>query len=144
MYGGALGRVKLRTTPGTLVGLKGYCQRLSLADATLVTDVATDSGPLAVRCWIPAQTDALIIECQDDRQGVAERALEIETWRDSAETVAEQAELLVTDHLRTGREPDYRFAIAAGVDGAAAVAERTDPRCRGCASPRAASPSGWP
>jgi hypothetical protein len=126
VYGGALCRVRLRTTPGMLTGLKDYRQRLSLGDATLHTDLTTDSGRLSARCWIPAGADALVIESEDDRTGAVARELEIQTWRTSAVTTGGQGEIMVSDRLKLEREPDYRFAVACSVDGAAATAERSD------------------
>jgi len=128
VYGGALCRVRLRTTPAMLTGMRAFRQRLSLYDATLVTEVATESGKLGLRCWIPADRDALVIECADDRSGLSDRFLEIQTWRPTAASTAGQGEILVTDLLKVQEEPDYRFALAAGVDAAEATAEKADAR----------------
>jgi alpha-L-fucosidase 2 len=126
VYGGALCRVRLRTTPSVLTGMRTYRQRLSLYDAALVTEIDTESGNLTARCWIPAESDALVIECNDARPGVADRFLEIQTWRPSAVLAADRGVLRVSDALKLQGEPDYRFAVAAGVEGAEATAEKAD------------------
>jgi len=128
VYGGALCRVRLRTTPAMLTGMRTYRQRLSLYDATLLTEIGTDAGKLTARCWIPAQSDALVIECDDARSDVADRFLEIQTWRPSAVLAAESGALRVSDALKVQGEPDYRFAVAANVEGVEAVAEKAEER----------------
>lgn len=129
VYGGAICRVRLRTTPAMLSGMRTYCQRLSLYDAALVTDAGTESGRLHVRSWIPADSDALMIECDDARNGVTDRFLEIQTWRPTAVLAVigkGDGRVTFTDVLRVQGEPDYRFAVAARVEGANAAAEKAD------------------
>jgi hypothetical protein len=69
VYGGALARLHLRTTPGPTVGLRDYQMRLNLYQATVAADLATEAGPVGMAAFISADTDALILSCQDGRSG---------------------------------------------------------------------------
>lgn len=126
VYGGALCRVRVRTTPSMLTGMRTYRQRLSLYDATLSTEMNGEDGKTTAVCQVPSCTDALLVEYADTRPAATEHFVEIEAWRDSAQRTAEQGCLLVTDVLKVQREPDYRFAVIAAVEGAEAVAEKAD------------------
>ncbi|NCO33483.1 MAG: hypothetical protein AUJ92_11285 [Armatimonadetes bacterium CG2_30_59_28] len=128
VYGGAICRLRLGTLPGTMVGMASYRQQLSLHTATLTTEVVSDSGKVRMTSFMPADTDALVVQVEDTREDVKERSAEVETWRKSASVSTEDNLILVTDILKHAGEPDYRFAVAVDLetekDGAAAVGSK--------------------
>lgn len=126
VYGGAIARLQLGTTPGMLAGIRSYRQRLSLYDATLHAEITTRSGKINATCLIPADDDGLVIQYTDSRSEAIESLVELETWRSSATRAAQGDSILVADVLKVQGEPDYRFAVAVGVDGATAAAPQAD------------------
>lgn len=126
VYDGALCQVTIRPASSMLSGLKTYRQRLSLYNATLTTECMTDSGAVTSNAFIAATDDALIVELTDNRTGGKECALDLETWRPTAKRSVEGNVLLITDTLRMQHAPDYRFAVAAAVEGAPAGAATVD------------------
>ncbi|MBI4027272.1 MAG: hypothetical protein HY360_19965 [Verrucomicrobia bacterium] len=122
VYGGAIARLRFATAPGMLDGVRSYRQRLSLHDATLHTDITAPTGKISAVCFIPADTDALVIQYADTRPEAGEGLVELEAWRSSSWRATEAQALLLVDTLKVQGEPDYRFAVAVGVDGATTVA----------------------
>lgn len=116
-YGGAVARLKFYTTPSMLAAMKTYKQRLSLGSATLITDISGVDGDIHVECFTPADVDALILEVQDERAAKVERFIELEAWRDTAKRSISRNALLISDVLKCGGAPDYRYAMAVGVEG---------------------------
>jgi len=125
-YGGAIARLQFRTTPSMLTGLTAYRQRLSLGTASLRTDISTGPGDVHMRCFTPAGIDALILEVEDERAGDIERFVELEAWRDTASRIVEDETLLISDVLTFPGEPDYRYAMAVGIDRGTVSGERAD------------------
>jgi hypothetical protein len=120
VYNGGIARLRLRTAPeGLLTGMKTYTQRLSLYDATLITDIAGENGATRLTAFVDANRDVLALQCASPAP--RDVLLELETWRKSATMTMDGDRLLVTDVLKVPGEPDYRFAVAVGADGAAAV-----------------------
>jgi len=119
-YGGAIARLTFRTTPSMLTGVNSYTQRLALDTATLTTCIhgSQPNGTIHMRCFIPADTDAMVLEVNDERAAKTERFVELEAWKGSARRIVEDDAILFTDAVR-----EYRFAMAVGVQGAAAAAE---------------------
>ncbi|MHB9134317.1 MAG: LamG-like jellyroll fold domain-containing protein [Armatimonadota bacterium] len=132
IYGGALGRVRVCTTPIMSAGITNYRQRLSLAEATLLTDITTATGKVRASAFIPADQDVLVVQFADSRTDVKECLVELEDWHATAKYAADGDRLLVTDVLRLGGgQPEYRYALAASVEGAASEAvEKTALRLR--------------
>jgi alpha-L-fucosidase 2 len=116
VYGGAVCRLKIGTSPGMMVGMGSYRQQLSLYTSTLNTEISGVSGSVNVISFIPADADALIVQYKDTRNDIKERFLEVETWRKSASVFSEDDTVLVTDVLKHKGEPDYRFAVVVGLE----------------------------
>lgn len=114
VYRGAICRARLVTKPAMLVGLREYHQKLSLYDATVSTEVQTETGELVLNCFIFAGDDVLVLSGKDARSDVSERFFELETWRDSARLHTSAQTPLLIDSLSMKGEPDYRFAVAVG------------------------------
>ncbi len=125
VYGGALGRLRLKTDQSMFAGLTRYRQTLALGTATVSTDIDTRSGTIHFTACIPTGQDALIVEFADARTGQVAVVMELETWRKSAVCRVKNGVLLVTDTLTCSGQPDYRFALALAVDGASATPEAT-------------------
>ena len=147
-YGKGIARLHLSTAPEMFAGMRSYRQRLSLYDATLHTDITTRSGEIHALSLIPADTDALVIQYSDTRPEAVAGLLELEAWHPSASRKDEQnvdgCSLLVTDVLQYPGEPDYRVAVAVGVDGAAAVHAWEGHSAMRLQFRRSSSPCGWP
>lgn len=123
VYGGAICRVRLRSVVPVLTGMKEYRQRLSLYDASLRTEITSEAGKVRNECFIPADTDAMVLTNEDLRTGNHQAMVEVETWRPTAQHTAQGGVLVMTDSLKLQGEPDYRFAVAVTVEGAPAEAE---------------------
>ncbi|MHB9024711.1 MAG: LamG-like jellyroll fold domain-containing protein [Armatimonadota bacterium] len=117
VYHGAVCQVAVRPAVSMLSGLQTYRQRLSLYDATVTTECVTDTGTVTATSFIPATDDALIVELTDNRTGGKECAFDLDTWRKSTARSTEGGLLLITDTLKLRSEPDYKFAVAAAVEG---------------------------
>jgi len=121
VYGGAIARIHLGAEPGPLTGLRSYEQRLSLCRAAVTTHSRHTNGERDVAAFIPADADALVLEVADTRPDARHR-VEMEVWRSSASLRVADGILLLTDALKLAGEPDYRFAIALGLDDPKAAA----------------------
>ncbi|HEY3416686.1 MAG TPA: hypothetical protein VGM23_07360, partial [Armatimonadota bacterium] len=117
VYDRALCQVNIRPAVSMLSGLQTYRQRLSLYDATLTTECVTDTGTVSARSFLPATDDALVVELTDNRPGGKECALDLEAWRPTATRTVENGVLLVSETLQYRGEPDYKYAVAAIVEG---------------------------
>ncbi len=117
VYNGAIARVCLNSAPGLLDGLKSYEMRLAPYDAGVTVHLGYEKGEVRVRTFIPADTDAVVMEVEDTRPGVPHR-LGLETWRETASTAMDGNRIVVSDKLSCEGEPDYRFALAADMDEA--------------------------
>lgn len=126
VYGGAIARLCLATAPSPLEGLQAYRQHLSLSKAILTTQLATTRGALRTQTFIPADTDALVLEVSDQRSDPIERVVELVVWRPTATRVAEGDTLVVADVLKVAHQPDYRYALAVTVEGAPCRAEKAE------------------
>ena len=58
-YGGAIARLLFGTALSMLGEMKSYTQRLSLGTATLITHLSGERGEVTLRCYVPADADAL-------------------------------------------------------------------------------------
>ena len=123
--GGAIARLRFRTTPSMLASMKSYEQRLSLGTAMLTTRICSEPGEVQVRSFIPAQTDALVMEVSDSRAGENAGFVELEAWRATATRSAGDGVLLIADSLKQGTE--YHYALAVGVRGVRAMADPAGP-----------------
>ena len=123
--GGAIAQLRFRTTPSMLAGMKSYEQRLSLGTATLTTRISSERGKIELRTFIPAQTDALVMEVNDTRAGENAGFVELEAWRATATRAAGDGVLLIADRLSNGTE--YHYALAVGVSGVRAMAGPAGP-----------------
>ena len=132
-YAGAICRVRVRPEVSMLSGLKSYRQKLSLYDANLSTEAITDTGTVSANCFVPADTDGLVLTYSDARRAAQDTFVDLETWRPGAAHTAADGVLLMTDTLSGASlaqrglalagTPDYRFAVAVAAEGGAAVAE---------------------
>ncbi len=129
VYGGAICRVRLRSAVPVLSGMQDYRQRLSLYNATLHTEITTETGKVRTDCFIPANADALVLTCQDTRTGDRDAMVELETWRPGAAHTAVDGVVVMTDSLKVQGEPDYHFAVALSAEGGNSTAE-ADPQVR--------------
>ncbi len=123
VYNGGICQIRLRSSHAFLTGLKSYRQRLSLYDATLTTELESDSGAVSIVCFIPADADALVIRVTDRRViKDAEFFLDLISWRPTAACSAADGRIKFADLLKVQNQPDYRFAVEAAVEGDAAEA----------------------
>jgi hypothetical protein len=61
VYGGAIGRLHLSSTPGLLSAAHSYQQRLSLYDASVSTSVRYAGGEFQSDMFVAADTDVLVL-----------------------------------------------------------------------------------
>ena len=122
--GGAIAQLRFRTTPSMLARMKSYEQRLSLGTATLTTRISSERGKIELRTFIPAQTDALVMEVNDTVPG---RTPVSSSWRLGVPPpgAAGDGVLLIADRLSNGTE--YHYALAVGVSGVRAMAGPAGP-----------------
>ena len=123
VYGGAIGRVRLKTTPGILAGVQSYTQRLAPGEATVSTAATYPHGRFTAKTFIAADADVLVFDVEDTRPGAVHQ-LEIEAWRKTASVRIEDGVLVLSDKLSTAGEPDYRFALAVAIDAKTAATPR--------------------
>jgi len=124
VYNSALAQVRLNALPLMTAELTSYRQRLSLTEATLYTEMTTHSGRIQASACIPADQDVLVVQFADTRKDAQERLVELLDWHPTAVLQIKGDRLLITDTLKgLAGEPDYRYALAAGVDGVPVTAE---------------------
>lgn len=123
VYGGAIGRIHLKTTPGMTAAVQSYTQRLAPGQATVSTVATYPQGRLSAETFIAADADVVVFDVEDTRPGAVHR-LEIEAWRKTASVRIEDGALVLSDHLSTAGEPDYRFVLVVAIDAKTPVTPR--------------------